>query len=63
MRALGKLGDGSAALALEIWKAQAAEADRERPPEKRWLYPAMLEDVRQAKEEIEGRIENDRESE
>lgn len=63
VRALGALGEESALLALEIWQKQVAEADRERPPERRWLYPQMLEDIRQAKEEIQGRIENDQESE
>lgn len=54
-RALGKLGDGSVLPALEIWQKQAAETDKLRPLEDKWLTDSMLKILEEAETAIKHR--------
>lgn len=54
-RALGKLGDESALLALAIWEKQVATADKRRALQEQWLTGSMAEAINKAKKAIRQR--------
>ena len=61
IQALGKLGDQSSLLALEIWRKRAAEADKTRPVSQKLLRSAIPRYVDEAQTSIRKRLSKSQE--
>lgn len=58
--ALGKLGNVSALVALDIWEQQASAADESRPPTEKWIDSAMPSRLKHVRDTIRERINGTR---